>query len=259
MKKLYDIPRREHQVDQIRRYASLGRRFVSLQNSVRAIDGTSKNPISTVVTCQKFGTASGEEMAQFFADFLQRVADDMVDPPVAASTADVSPDRDILAEMYSGPIVHVGYDFGDKETSVEAMHFADGRILVTNVKVIDHSADTDQESVDEKPRYLLVKRGLYERPDHIGYTGVKWEAGRYLESDAAPDCGVTAIHEDAAPLFAPACWEETKAKHYEATIATLTARNAELVEENERLTIERDNLLRQKAERLVRRALESKP
>lgn len=188
MKKLYDIPRREHQVDQIRRYASLGRRFVSLQNSVRAIDGTSKNPISTIMTCQKFGTASGEEMAQFFADFLQRVADDMVDPPVAASTADVSPDRDILAEMTPGPFVHVGYDpGGGKETSVETMHYADGRILVTNVKVIDHSADVGPVKAFKRGDRVRKKSGSSWHGIVCGeYNTILTPEGYAVESEREP-------------------------------------------------------------------------
>lgn len=74
-------------------------------------------------------------------------------------------------------------------------------------------------------RYLLVKRGLYYGPDNMGYVGVKDRAGRYLASDARPDCGVSAIHEDEAPLFAPACWEETKAQYWADALA---ARDAEI-------------------------------
>jgi hypothetical protein len=62
-------------------------------------------------------------------------------------------------------------------------------------------------------KYLLVKRGLYYRPDNQGYTGVKVCAGRYLESDASPEVGVTAIHQDEAPMFSPACWNDIKVQH----------------------------------------------
>lgn len=61
--------------------------------------------------------------------------------------------------------------------------------------------------------YLLIKRGLYYRPGDHGYTGIKSEAGRYHESDAYPDGGVTAIHQDDAPLFSPACWDDVKIKY----------------------------------------------
>jgi len=59
------------------------------------------------------------------------------------------------------------------------------------------------------PEYLLVKRGLYWRPDSQGYTGIKKQAGRYFETDASPDSGTTAIHESEAADFSPACWPET--------------------------------------------------
>lgn len=58
------------------------------------------------------------------------------------------------------------------------------------------------------PHFLLVKRGLYYRPNNCGYTGIKSEAGRYLESEASPLSGVTAIHEDEAPAYSPACCDD---------------------------------------------------
>lgn len=77
--------------------------------------------------------------------------------------------------------------------------------------------------------FLLVKRGLYYAPNNQGYTGVKDRAGRYREVDALGLDGVTAIHEDKAPLFAPACWQETKAAFYEEKIAAFAEREARLV------------------------------
>lgn len=56
---------------------------------------------------------------------------------------------------------------------------------------------------EHKPRFLLVKRGWYYGPDNSGYVGMKVDAGRYYEHEARPDDGVTAIHEDNAPRFAP--------------------------------------------------------
>jgi len=63
-----------------------------------------------------------------------------------------------------------------------------------------------------KASFILQKRGLYYRPKNNGYTGIKTEAGRYDECDAIPECGVFAIHEDKAPLFAPACWHDLQVK-----------------------------------------------
>ena len=59
-------------------------------------------------------------------------------------------------------------------------------------------------------QYLLVKRGLYYRPDSAGYTGLKSEAGRYPAQRADPLAGVTAIYEDKAPFFSPGCDWATK-------------------------------------------------
>lgn len=60
--------------------------------------------------------------------------------------------------------------------------------------------------------YLLMKRGLYWRPDSCGYTGLKREAGRYSDEDSAWTCDgpladpkTTRIAEDKAPRFSPSC------------------------------------------------------
>jgi len=65
------------------------------------------------------------------------------------------------------------------------------------------------EGMSDAPRYLLIKRGLYYRPNNQGYTGKRSEAGRYPETDADDMSGVTAVHEDNAAEYAPACWQET--------------------------------------------------
>lgn len=79
---------------------------------------------------------------------------------------------------------------------------------------------TDEAKALVERRYLLVKRGLYYAPDRQGYTGLKAKAGRYREVDALGLDGVTAIHEDEAQDFAPACWEETKLAHLNGIIET---------------------------------------
>ena len=61
--------------------------------------------------------------------------------------------------------------------------------------------------------HLLMKRGLYYAPDRQGYTGIKARAGRYLASDAVPEAGISAVHQDDAPMFAPACWHDVKVEH----------------------------------------------
>jgi hypothetical protein len=77
------------------------------------------------------------------------------------------------------------------------------------------------QSVPKEPCFLLVKRGLYYRPDNQGYTGKKSEAGRYFETDAWPCGTVTAIHQDEAGEYAPACWMETKLADKDAQVTAL--------------------------------------
>lgn len=60
--------------------------------------------------------------------------------------------------------------------------------------------------------YLIMKRGLYYRPNAMGYTGIREKAGRYSLSDAQahadPESGVTFLHESEAPELAPQCLDE---------------------------------------------------
>lgn len=60
--------------------------------------------------------------------------------------------------------------------------------------------------------YLILKRGLYYRPNAMGYTGIRDRAGRYSLADAQaradPISGVTFQHESEAPELAPNCLDE---------------------------------------------------
>ena len=78
--------------------------------------------------------------------------------------------------------------------------------------------------------FLLQKRGLYYRTDSCGYTGIKDHAGRYLETDASPENGVTAIHEDEAADFSPACFDDLARAHLQDSIKHMAAVKAELLE-----------------------------
>lgn len=66
-------------------------------------------------------------------------------------------------------------------------------------------------------KFLLLKRGLFYRPDAAGYTGIKEKAGRYDLTDAMshtdPISGVTMIAEELAPEFSPECCLGVKAEH----------------------------------------------
>lgn len=61
--------------------------------------------------------------------------------------------------------------------------------------------------------FLLIKRGLYYRPNNQGYTGIKENAGRYREVDALGLDGVVAIHEDDAPEYSSACFADLAQAH----------------------------------------------
>lgn len=75
--------------------------------------------------------------------------------------------------------------------------------------------------------YLLMKRGLYYRPDAMGYTGIKDHAGRYTkdeaESHADPASGVTMIAEAEAEDFAPNCYDDLARNHLQEKLASAQA------------------------------------
>ena len=72
--------------------------------------------------------------------------------------------------------------------------------------------------------YLLVKRGLYYKPNNQGYTGIKEYAGRYIKSEERLEINVIAIHEDEAPEFSKSCWPECKIEYYKNKIEDIKSR-----------------------------------
>ncbi|EHP91890.1 hypothetical protein [Methylorubrum extorquens] len=62
--------------------------------------------------------------------------------------------------------------------------------------------------------YVLLKRGLFERPGHHGYTGVLRHAGRFSHEEASSSAvhggSVTMMLASEAPAYSPACWHETQ-------------------------------------------------
>lgn len=88
-------------------------------------------------------------------------------------------------------------------------------------------------TAEEMAAYVLIKRGLYWRPNAMGYTGVLAEAGLYTEAEASArsrpgEDGVTMQLASEATEFAPACWQETKIAVLSEQIAHLRAENANL-------------------------------
>ncbi|UXN70918.1 hypothetical protein N8A98_06945 [Devosia neptuniae] len=81
--------------------------------------------------------------------------------------------------------------------------------------------------------YLLMKRGLYERPDHCGYTGIRDQAGRYSIEEAKASFRHSGgecrwIHEHQAQEFLPAAWHDLVIKHLLGQRDELRAEVAEL-------------------------------
>lgn len=84
-------------------------------------------------------------------------------------------------------------------------------------------------------QYLIIKRGLYYRPNSGGYTGLKDEAGRYSLYDAedishpngeyGPRDGMSYMHENDAPDYAPQCCIEVKCGHMMQRIAEMQERD----------------------------------
>lgn len=91
-------------------------------------------------------------------------------------------------------------------------------------------------------RYVLLKRDLYERQDHIGYTGIRDNAGTWCEEDVAKDGyhimnvyqpthrGHYALNVDAAPEFTNECFHDLSLEHLRGKVATLSEENGRLRE-----------------------------
>lgn len=87
---------------------------------------------------------------------------------------------------------------------------------------------TPESAAISEERYVLIKRGLYERPEGRGYTGIKDHAGLYSkqEADACVGRGGSAMPFDEAPEFSPSCYEDLARAHLQGKIDDLRARLA---------------------------------
>lgn len=94
------------------------------------------------------------------------------------------------------------------------------------------------QQIPDDEAWLVVKRGLYYRPEDSGYTGIRDEAGRYTYAEAKArefnpgknGNPVTIIKFSEAPLFSKACFSDIalaytqrKLAEAEATIERLRA------------------------------------
>jgi len=96
----------------------------------------------------------------------------------------------------------------------------------------------------EDESYLIIKRGLYYRPNSSGYTGIKDNAGRYTWDEASSHSdihsGVHFIHEDDAPDFSEKCFDDIARDRLEMGMGTI---KRVLADANERIaTLEADNV-----------------
>lgn len=94
--------------------------------------------------------------------------------------------------------------------------------------------------------YVLIKRDLYERPEHQGYTGIKDLAGAWplslVQSETVPvkdkydrsNHGHYALPIEAAPDFTSTCFHDLAQAHLEKKIA---AKDAEIEKLTDRLDI----------------------
>ena len=88
--------------------------------------------------------------------------------------------------------------------------------------------DTSTEAV-----WLIMKRDLFYKPNGSGYTGVRKNAGRYTLPETAvrfpnhDEHGASFIHEDDAPEFSKACYEDVKLDVLAAERDTLRQQLAE--------------------------------
>ena len=83
----------------------------------------------------------------------------------------------------------------------------------------DDSSRLKAEESDANECYLIMKRGLYYKPNSSGYTGIKDYAGRYTLTDTAlrfpneSHSGLSYIHESNAPEYSEACFYDLKLEH----------------------------------------------
>jgi hypothetical protein len=70
--------------------------------------------------------------------------------------------------------------------------------------------------------FLIIKHGLYYRPEGEGYTGIKDHAGRFTADEVAEwfpnrvsedQDGQSFVHEDDADDYSPQCYWDVKIRH----------------------------------------------
>jgi hypothetical protein len=80
-------------------------------------------------------------------------------------------------------------------------------------------------------KWLLMKRGLYWRPNSQGYTGLKSEAGRYTDEEVAiyrrqDEREVFILDAETADEIAPKCWPDVAQRHLAGLLSSAQAQIA---------------------------------
>jgi hypothetical protein len=73
-------------------------------------------------------------------------------------------------------------------------------------------------------KWLLMKHGLYWRPNSQGYTGLKSEAGRYTDEQVAiyrrnDEYTVSIIEAETADEISPSCYPDIAQKHLQGLLS----------------------------------------
>lgn len=106
-------------------------------------------------------------------------------------------------------------------TSGRGAHKRKSRLTtaVQATNLLHHTTEgKDMSETEDGAHYLIMKRGLYERPNHQGYTGIRDHAGRYSLEEAKHMFRLSNgecrwVHEDQAQEFLPAAWDDLVIKH----------------------------------------------
>lgn len=80
-------------------------------------------------------------------------------------------------------------------------------------------------------QYVIIKEGLYYKPNQMGYTGVLKYAGRYSEDEAKSHARIPGIfyqHEDTAPRFSANCFSDIRDREIMGDMDELEAENRRL-------------------------------
>ena len=85
-------------------------------------------------------------------------------------------------------------------------------------------------------QYVIIKQGLYYKPNSLGYTGVLFEAGMYSKEKAdkiSRNSGgqVTSMLASEAPVFSENCYDDIKKKYEDKALISWVSRSSNKIGE----------------------------